>query len=535
MPNIFFQLTVTSASRSTQPSSNKLIAELIKKIRKTNNLTQVAFGQLFQPSVTQSTVARWERGEQTPDKIHFPKIASLLNLSFEEFLQLIEEPIFEFDNLDIENKTLTYNKRHLSMLKKGVGAWNRWREKNPYTIPQLSGIHLALDKYNHLEGYNLDNANLAGFHGTFVSFRGASLVGANLEKAEFQESDFKQANLTKASLKGMVAVDTNFDRVILREANLNGASIRCSTLREANLEKANLRNANLCQVDLSRAILSEANLSDSELFGIDFIEANLNKASLERTSISECSVYGASFLGTNLNEVEIKNVYISPEGEKGLPINNLALAQITYLHRYAPSLTQKFRQVCQLEEEAIKLASILADKYGNYSHTYGFHIFSNYQVANQSPPFVEARREGDYFHVIFYPDPSNISLVLSGKAKSRKILQINDGIIESNFESEDINILRELVQSNEKIQKEKVDKFIPIALKILELKKSDKFICESYILERTNEEIILLINSDNQIEIMRIRLSGDRWEIIRSSLDNQCITYFQQLLIDLIM
>ncbi|MGL5835834.1 MAG: helix-turn-helix domain-containing protein, partial [Waterburya sp.] len=59
---------------SPQTSSNKSLGELIKKIRTTNNLTQTDFGKQFEPSVTQSTVARWENGIQTPDRTHFPKI-----------------------------------------------------------------------------------------------------------------------------------------------------------------------------------------------------------------------------------------------------------------------------------------------------------------------------------------------------------------------------------------------------------------------------------------------------------------------------
>ncbi|NJO99065.1 MAG: helix-turn-helix transcriptional regulator [Pleurocapsa sp. CRU_1_2] len=105
-------------TNTSETSSNNLLGELIKKIRSINNLTQGKFGKIFEPSVTQSTVARWEKGEQNPDRIHFPKIASLLNLSFEEFIEFIEQPISKIEDLNIENKTLTYNERHLSMLKK---------------------------------------------------------------------------------------------------------------------------------------------------------------------------------------------------------------------------------------------------------------------------------------------------------------------------------------------------------------------------------------------------------------------------------
>ena len=33
-------------------------------------------------------------------RVHFPKIASLLDITFEEFLELIKEPKLDFDTLD---------------------------------------------------------------------------------------------------------------------------------------------------------------------------------------------------------------------------------------------------------------------------------------------------------------------------------------------------------------------------------------------------------------------------------------------------
>ena len=525
---------MASVSKSIQPSSNKLSGELIKKIRTTNNLTQAAFGELFQPPVTQSTVARWEKGEQSPDRVHFPKIASLLDLTFEEFLELIEEPLIDFDSLDIENKILTHNKRHLAMLKKGVKTWNGWREKNPHIIPQLSGIDLALGKYSNLDGYNLDNANLAGFSGAVVSFKCASLIGANLEKAEFKECDFEGANLTRANLKSVFVIDTEFERAIFREANLNEASIKLSTFIEASLEKADIQQANLIKVNFSKAIFKKANLSDSKLFGIDFREANFNESSLERTTLTECCFYGVSFLGANLDKVKLEDIYISPKGNQGLPTNDLALAQYTYLQRHNPLLTQKFIHICNLEKEVIKLASILADKYGFHNHAEYSSFFSNYQVANQPAPFVEACRKGDYFYAVFYPDYTNEKLISSKKLKSRRFLQIENGIIESNLEFEDINILKETVRLTQEMQEEKVNHFIPIALKILDVNNNNKFIGKDFIIEKINEEIILFDNSYSKIERMRVKIAENKFEIIRSSLKDFYIISLQEVLINLL-
>lgn len=57
-------------------------------------------------------------------------------------------------------------------------------------------------------------------------------------------------------------------------------------------------------------------------------------------------------------------------------------------------------------------------------------------------------------------------------------------MIESNFSADDLKILREVLQSNETIQNERLAQFIPNILQILKLKNSDEFICERYILKR---------------------------------------------------
>ena len=162
---------------STESSPNKLLAELIKRIRSTNKLTQTSFGQLFHPPVTQSTIARWENGEQMPDKVHLPKIAHFLDSTQDELQQLIENPLINLDNLHIEKKILTPNKKHLRILKRGVIAWNKWREKNPDIIPELAGLELS--------HYDLDEIN----------------------NINFNQADLREANLSNLSCNSPILLD----------------------------------------------------------------------------------------------------------------------------------------------------------------------------------------------------------------------------------------------------------------------------------------------------------------------------------------
>ena len=234
---------------ATTSLSDNPLPKLIKKIRKTNNLTQASFGQLFQPTVTQPTVARWEKGEQMPDRIHFPTIASFLNLTFEQLLELLQAPT-RTSSLTIENKTLTPNKRHLSLLHRGVTVWNRWRLKNPEVIPDLAGADSWPDE---LSAINLADANL----------RGLNLSGTDLSSAQLLSADLREATLDNVKL----------NHADLRGANLSGATFTHCSFYKANLEDADLSNADLTSADLrgtnlNHANLEYANLSFSYVYGV---------------------------------------------------------------------------------------------------------------------------------------------------------------------------------------------------------------------------------------------------------------------------
>lgn len=69
------------------------------------------------------------------------------------------------------------NAEHLSILKKGVKAWNKWRDCRPTPMPDLEAADLG--------GRNLSYAHL----------QGAKLYGADLSLAELHSTDFTGADL----------------------------------------------------------------------------------------------------------------------------------------------------------------------------------------------------------------------------------------------------------------------------------------------------------------------------------------------------
>lgn len=247
--------------------SEKPLSPLIRKIRSINELTQASFAKLFNPPVTQSTVARWENGEQTPDKVHFPKIAYFIDLTLEDLETLVQSSQIDLTNLRIKKKVFSPNKKHLKVFRRGVSAWNKWRNKNPNVIPELTGIKLTAE----------------------------DLDGVNLREADLRTVTFENVNLNNS---------------LLENANLEG-----SKLKHVSFILANLRGANF---------------NNTKIIESNFNESNCNKAVFENAFICNCSVDGASFWKCNFKEAESESFSISKktmedEPDRLLILNNTEL------------------------------------------------------------------------------------------------------------------------------------------------------------------------------------------------------------------
>jgi hypothetical protein len=190
------------------------------------------------------------------------------------------------------------NDEHVALLKKGVKAWNAWRDENPNIRPDLS--EAALD------GADLTRANL----------RGAFLNRADLSYAKLAE-----ANLTGANLSGADLTGANLSGAILRRAFLVNAILGGAILREAKLGGASLNAAILIGTDFSWAKLGGADLTCAGLIETDFSGADL----------TDCRIYGVSAWRLKLEGVKQENLVITPADEPTVTVDNIEVAQFVYL------------------------------------------------------------------------------------------------------------------------------------------------------------------------------------------------------------
>jgi uncharacterized protein YjbI with pentapeptide repeats len=197
------------------------------------------------------------------------------------------------------------NDEHLNILKRGLNAWNTWREDNPVVPPDLSEADL---REANLIGANLVQADLRGADLSGSDLRRACLVdallrdaelyGANLRWAKLDGANLQNAKLRGASLSSARIIEADFRDANLSNVNLNEANLVISGFTNANLSNADLHSADLEGADLSGAFLSDTDLTDSRLVG-----ANFSGATLDGANFSEATIGNTTFGNTDLSTV----------------------------------------------------------------------------------------------------------------------------------------------------------------------------------------------------------------------------------------
>jgi uncharacterized protein YjbI with pentapeptide repeats len=217
------------------------------------------------------------------------------------------------------------NDEHVALLKKGVEAWNKWRDeanpdirRHPENLPDLSGaeftntyLQWAKLACAHLEGADLSEANLS-----YADLRSARLEGAKLKCAALTEADLKWADLTGTDLSGAGLSGAHFFQAHLTGADLSGASLAGADLRRADLTGANLTGANL----------EDAILVDTDLTGAD---------------LTGCRIHGISAWDLKLERTKQHNLVITKEGEPEVTTDDIEVAQFLYLLLH----NQKIRRI----------------------------------------------------------------------------------------------------------------------------------------------------------------------------------------------
>lgn len=269
---------------------------------------------------------------------------------------------------------------HLAKLKEGVEDWNRWREKNPEVVPDLSeadleGADLVRAK---LSVANLRKANLEG-----ANLEEADLAGADLREAQLRRARFWNAHLRGADLRKAILFEADLEGAYLGGADLKGVDLRGVHLKNADLGGANLGEADLWGVDLQGADLTRTYLGRADFFRTDLKGANLRNASLIKTNLSYVDLSEANLMKIQLEGAKLEDTILedanmdeaimgstsfvnvdlsSVKGLESIKHRNSSFLSIDSIYKSKGDIPEVFLRGCGVPENFITYMSSLVGK-----------------------------------------------------------------------------------------------------------------------------------------------------------------------------
>ncbi|HEU0143254.1 MAG TPA: toll/interleukin-1 receptor domain-containing protein, partial [Nitrososphaera sp.] len=123
-------------------------------------------------------------------------------------------------NLISPELTAMANPEHLKILKKGVKAWNEWREAHREVIPDLTSADLT---GSDLSRADFSRTDLSGAILTSANLTGAGLTGAVLTDADLSGAHLFHANLSHVRLSGTKFQGSIASHTMFADIDLRGA------------------------------------------------------------------------------------------------------------------------------------------------------------------------------------------------------------------------------------------------------------------------------------------------------------------------
>jgi uncharacterized protein YjbI with pentapeptide repeats len=199
-------------------------------------------------------------------------------------------------------------------------AWFAEQVRDKYG--SVSNLHLEGARLveAHLEGADLNLADLKHAYLFEAHLEGARLVEAHLEGADLLYAHLEEANFLQAHLEG-----ADLRLAYLEGADLSGAHLEGANPREAHLEGAYLRSAHLEGADLGEAHLEGARLNWAHLEGAKLRAAHLERANLSGAHLEGAYLFEAHLEGADLGQAHLEGVNLLQAHLEGA---NLSLAHL---------------------------------------------------------------------------------------------------------------------------------------------------------------------------------------------------------------
>ena len=199
----------------------------------------------------------------------------------------------------------------MNRLREGVSSWNKWRERTPNIVPELShaDLHHAELSVCNLSKADLSHADLSRANLSRADLRGATLIYAELNRTDMINADLVKANLYGAKLNNANLSGTDLSGAKFRSAELFGANFTHAILTDTDFDQAKVGATIFADLDLSKTInLDTVRYVGPSTIGIDTLYKS--DGNIPREFLIGCGV-PQKFIPLSQQPSEFYNCFIS--------------------------------------------------------------------------------------------------------------------------------------------------------------------------------------------------------------------------------
>lgn len=151
-----------------------------------------------------------------------------------------------------------------------------------------------------LSGASLDGVLLANYDLSGAIFRGASLRNSDLSMSTLIHADFNDADLTGANLRGTCLALADFTGADLKNADLSQSALPNNKRPDSVKRGPRFKDSSLVNADLTRCFCFASDFEGANLQQARLPGANLEGANLAGNDLSELDFFGANLHRANL-------------------------------------------------------------------------------------------------------------------------------------------------------------------------------------------------------------------------------------------
>jgi uncharacterized protein YjbI with pentapeptide repeats len=194
------------------------------------------------------------------------------------------------------------NQNHFEVLKRGVRAWNAWREAYPEVIPDLSG-------------------------GLLPELLAPEI---NLTRTNLRRTIFYHADLARSMFIGADLTKTIFIEACLKQCFFSGTKMVQTSFNSASLQKANFMHSVFTDVDLSHTNLGGADFRMARLEKVNWEYAILHGLNLSHAYLENCLLYGIQGSEFEISGLKAKNLIVTNHADPTVVLDSFTAAAAVF-------------------------------------------------------------------------------------------------------------------------------------------------------------------------------------------------------------